>query len=157
MKTSIALSVGVAFSIAVLSGCAAAPQGPRIRVATATPAEIEAVKDKDDVWFEFQPGDIVPVAFAFLGVAEGGSDQPALLRAKRQFFFVMSKDGPMRISFDGQTFAGPQSSQAVIGVMPRQGENGGQVGWIIYLGESGDVKAELESATREGAAAPPPK
>ncbi|MBI5536309.1 MAG: hypothetical protein HY898_26540 [Deltaproteobacteria bacterium] len=134
---------------ALLSAACFAPQGPHVRVATATPAEIEAVRDQDNVWYEFQPGDVVPVQFAFLGVAEGGSDRPSLLRAKRPFYFVMQKSGPMQISFDGKTFATPESLKAVVAVMPGE-PKGGKVGWIIYMGESGDVKSEIDAVVKRG-------
>ncbi len=137
--------VGLALLLNFAGGCVS-NQGTHIRVATATSAQLDAIEEGETVWFEFQPGDVVPVQFAFVGVAEGANEQPVMLRAKRKFWFVASKNGPMRISFDGKTFAGAQSTQAVIGVMPRDDGQGGQVGWILYIGESGDVQTELASA-----------
>lgn len=141
---------------AVLSGCG--PKvGRKIRVATASPAELEAALQEDNVWYEFQPGDVVPVQLGFLGVFEGGSQGPAVFRAKQPFYFVASKNGPMQISFDGKTFAGQQGSQTLIVVVPRKDGNGGQLGWMIYIGQ-GNPEAELKQMIEEAEkskAAPP--
>jgi hypothetical protein len=147
MKTLSMMTLCLALLAPATIGCGAAT-GPRIRVATATAAQLEAVKDQDGVWYEFQPGDVVPVQFAFLGAIEGGTDQPAALRAKRQFFFVMYKHGPLQISFDGKSAAGLNSSQSIIAVIPREDGKGSQLGWIVYVGESGNPKAELEAASK---------
>jgi hypothetical protein len=129
--------------------------GPKIRVATATPQQIEAAEDQDNVWYEFQPGDVIPVQFAFLGVMEGGSRE-AVFRAKRHFWFVMFKNAPMQVSFDGETFAGSHNSQSMIGVIPRKDGQGGQLGWFIYMGESGDARAELGKLVEEANAGAAP-
>ncbi len=126
------------------SACATGPRGPHIRVATATAEQLAAAENEDFVWYEFQPGDLVPVQLLFVGAVEGGSEGPAGFRAKRRFFFVTSKNGPMRISFDGETFAGENSSQWIVAVLPRKDGPGGQLGWVIYMGESGDPEAEIK-------------
>ncbi|MFO0658226.1 MAG: hypothetical protein U0165_00105 [Polyangiaceae bacterium] len=125
------------------------PPATHVRVATATPDELKSLDSKDGVWYDFEPGDVVPVHFAFLGVIEGAAEQPTVFRAKRKFSLVMYKNSPMQISFDGKTFAGPQSSKSVIAVMPREKGNGGELGWIIYIGEDGNVQAELEQAAKK--------
>jgi len=117
--------------------------GPTVRVATATPAQLAALEDKDNVWYEFQAGDMIPVQLGFMGVMEGGSRE-AVFRAKQHFYFVMFQHAPMQISFDGKSFAGPNAHQSLIGVVPRKDGKGGELGWVIYVGESGDAKAELE-------------
>lgn len=127
--------------------------GPKIRVATASAAELSAAEGKDNVWYEFQPGDVIPIQLAFLGVMEGGSRE-AVFRAKQHFYFVMFQNAPMQISFDGQTFAGPNGSQSLIGVLPRPDGKGGQLGWFIYMGESGDPKAELAKLVEDAKQAP---
>ena len=118
--------------------------GPHVRVATATSAQLSEVEGKDNVWYEFQPGDVVPVQLGFLGAVEGGTQAPAVFRAKQHFYFVMSKNGPMQISFDGSSFARADASQSLIGVLPRKDGTGGQLAWLIYMGESGDPKGELK-------------
>lgn len=137
------MSAGALLCGVLLAGCMTA-NGPRVRVATATAEQLKAVEGKDQVWYEFQPGDVVPVALGFLGAMEGGSEQPLAFRAKQHFYFVMTKDRPMQISFDGSSFAGENSSQSLIAVIPRKDGTGGQLGWMIYMGESGDPKAELK-------------
>ena len=51
----------------------------------------------------------------------------------------------MMISFDGKTFATSRSSQYVVTVLPREQGNGGKVGWLLYVGESGDPQSELKA------------
>ncbi len=136
-------------------GACVAPTGPHIRVATATAAQLKAAENEDNVWYEFQPGDVIPVQFGYLGAVEGGLQGPAALRAKQHFFLVASKQGAMQISFDGKTYAGPNSSQSIIAVVPQKGAQGGQLLWIIYMGESGDPKAELKKVLAESAGGAP--
>ena len=137
--TKVALATALASSL-----LACGPKmGTRVRVATASEAELKSALEEDNIWYEFQPGDIIPVHLGFLGAMEGGSDGPAAFRAKQQFFFIVSKNGPMQISFDGKTFAGPNGSQSLIAVVPRKDGKGGQLAWMIYMGDSGDPKAEL--------------
>lgn len=131
-----------------------APTGPHIRVATATAEELKAADGQDMVWYEFQPGDIVPVQFGYLGAVEGGSKGPAALRAKQHFYLVASKQGGLNLSFDGKTFAGQNSSQSIIAVLPRKSGKGGQLLWVLYMGESGDAKAELQKVIAESNAQP---
>jgi hypothetical protein len=137
------LAGGIGLLALALGGCGP-KAGPHIRVATATAAQLSAAENEDTVWYEFQPGDVVPVQLGFLGVVEGGSDGPAVFRAKQHFYFVTLKNQPMQISFDGKSFAGPHSSQSLIAVLPRKDGGGGQLGWVIYMGESGDPEAELK-------------
>ena len=123
--------------------------GPTVRVATATPAQLAAVEDKDNVWYEFQPGDVVPVHFGFIGAVEGGTDGPAALRAKQRFFLVTSQQGPLRLSFDGETLVGGGSMQAIIAPVPRKDGKGGALLWMLYMGESGNAEAELDKILAE--------
>lgn len=141
MKKWLASSIGL---LALALGGCGAPAGPHIRVATATREQISAAENQDTVWYEFQPGDVVPLHLAFLGVVEGGSNEPAVFRAKKHFYFVMLKNRPMQISFDGESFAGPNASQSLVAVLPRKDAAGAQIGWMIYMGESGDPEGELK-------------
>ena len=145
------LFIGVGLlSLALLSNaCVGAAQGPRVRVATATQAQLQAVENEDSVWYEFQPGDVVPVHFGFIGAVEGGTDSPAGLRAKQRFFLVTSKQGPLRLSFDGETLVGGGSMQAIIAPVPRKDGKGGALLWMLYMGESGNAEAELDKILAE--------
>ena len=139
-----------ALALSFTAGCGA-NSGPRVRVATVTAAELVKVQDADMVWYEFQPGDVVPIHFGFIGAPEGGTDQPVMVRAKRRFFLVMRKNLPMLVSFDGETFAGPNSIQSVIVILPREdGGPGAQVGWLHYLGESGNPEEEIKALVDKG-------
>jgi hypothetical protein len=143
MKSGMMMGAGALLCGVLLAGCMSA-SGPKVRVATATAEQLKAVEDKDQVWYEFQPGDVVPVALGFMGAMEGGSEHPLAFRAKQHFYFVMFKNAPMQTSFDGSSFAGQNSSQSLIAVIPRKDGAGGQLGWMIYMGESGDPKTELK-------------
>ncbi len=131
---------------ALLTGaCVTAPaHGPHIRVATATTLELEGAANQDNVWYEFQPGDVVPVYFGFIGAVEGGTKKPGLLRAKKLFFLVTSKNHPIRLSFDGKTFAGDSSNQAVLAILPRKQGKGGQLIWMMYMGEDGNAESAMD-------------
>jgi hypothetical protein len=148
MRLRFFVGIGL-LSFALLSSACAAAQGPRVRVATATRAELAAAENEDSVWYEFQPGDMVPVQFGFLGAVEGGTDGPAVLRAKQQFFLVTTKQGPMRLSFDGESFVGNNSMQAIIAPVPRKDGKGGALVWVVYMGESGDAQGELDKILAE--------
>jgi hypothetical protein len=50
----------------------------------------------------------------------------------------------MQISIDGNSFAQSDASQTLIAVQPRNDGGGAQLGWLIYMGESGDPKADLK-------------
>lgn len=127
----------------LILACACATPGPYLRVATATRHDLEEAQKKPVIWYEFQPGDVVPFQFAFFGVLEGGAEL-APLRAKKRFYLIARQDAPMGISFDGSSYAGPQASQSIIAVVPRKDGDGAQVGWLHYLGESADPEAELK-------------
>jgi hypothetical protein len=139
--------LGVLVGLSLVAACGPS-MGPKIRVATATAAQLEAVQNEDNVWYEFQEGDLIPIQLGFLGVVEGGS-KAAGFRAKQHFYFVMFKNAPMQVSFDGKTFAGQRGSQSLIGVIPREDGKGAQLAWFIYMGESGDPKAELAKVIDE--------
>lgn len=139
--------LGALLGLSLLAACGPS-MGPKVRVATATAAQLEAVQNEDNVWYEFEQGDLIPIQLGFLGVMEGGS-KAAGFRAKQHFYFVMFKNAPMQVSFDGKTFAGQHGSQSLIGVIPREDGKGGQLAWFIYMGESGDPTAELAKVIDE--------
>ncbi len=148
--------LALAVVVSVVGGCV--KQGPRIRVSQATRAQFEATKDENEVWYEFQPGDVVPFQLIFFGALIGGLDQPMQIKAKKQFFLIARKNFPMALSFDGQSYAGPHAMQAIIAVVPGEGDApGGQVGWMTYLGESGDTDRELEELANEMKKDPSPE
>lgn len=114
-----------------------------LRVATATPAQFDAATKLDSIWYEFQAGDVVPFDLLFFGALEGGQ-QSTPLRAKKPFYLVASKNQPMRLSFDGRSTS-MQGLQSVLFVNPREdGQPGGQVLWMTYLGESRDPSVAMK-------------
>jgi hypothetical protein len=127
--------------VASISGCVT--PGPHLRVATASVSDFEKVKDENVVWYEFQPGDSVPFNLLFFGVLEGGATD-ITIRAKKPFFLVARKGAPMMLSFDGENISYRQV-QSIIAVVPRKDGQGGEVGWMNYLGESNDPEKELET------------
>ncbi len=135
----------------VMAVSACVTPGPFVRVATATAEEMKAAEDQEIVWYEFQEGDVVPFHLLFYGVLEGAADATPL-RAKKKVYFVMRKNQPMLLSFDGKSFAMPQSSQSIITVLPsKNGSPGASVGWFHYIGESGNPEAEMKSLLDEKA------
>lgn len=149
MAHKLSISIALAVASVWLSACVKAPMGPKVRVATATASQLQSLENEDSVWYEFQPGDIVPVEFGFLGAVEGGAEKPSVLRAKKLFYFVTQKNGPIQLSFDGKTLAGQKANQSVIAVVPRRDGKGGQLLWIHYMGQDGDPDAALETLVEE--------
>jgi hypothetical protein len=136
-------------ALLALTACGA-PQGPHVRLATAGPADLAAVKGKDNVWFDLEPGDTVPVNFALVGDIEGGSRPgQGLLRARKKVSIVMLKNQPMQFSFDGKTFASANSAKFVIAALPRADGKGVELGWLVYVGQSGNMDEALEVLVRE--------
>src|SRR5256885_381418 len=115
------------------TGCVA--HGPHVRVATASPQDFERTKDANEVWYEFQAGDVVPFHLLFFGALEGAPKDGLMLRAKRQFFLVSRKNLPLMVSFDGASFVYQHALQSIFSVGPRE-SGGGEVAWITYLGDS---------------------
>lgn len=127
------------------------PSGPRVHVASATRADLEAVQNEDTIWYEFRAGDVVPFQFLLIGVAVSG-DKPIEMRATRDFWLVMSKDAPMQISYDGETLATNQVELLSV-VMPGPDERATLV-WLNYVGE-GNAGEELDRISNAPSSAQP--
>lgn len=123
------------------AGCGMA-NGPRVRFVTATAEQLRAADEQSGpVWFEFHPGDEVPLVTLFTGVVEGGSGAKAI--AKRTFWIVMEKDHPVRFSFDGKTIAEANAGSASLGVGREKDLN--HVAVLVYVGKPEDAPPELRS------------
>lgn len=120
-----------------------------MRVATATSAELAAAEKQDTIWYDFEPGDVIPTKIGFVGALQGGASEGAVLRAKRKLSFVMRKNQPMQISFDGKTFAGPHSTKFGVLAVPKKAEDGLELVWILYVGEDGNMEAAIEAELRD--------
>lgn len=120
-------------------GCGG-PQGPKIRYAHASADELAAAEKEPVVWYEFQPGDEVPVVFGFLGMAEMGSDRMRMV-VKRPFWIVVFEDGRTEFSFDGETLDPQPFSRW--GMLIGRGENRGSTAVLMYIGPASEAPAEL--------------
>ena len=113
-----------------------------LRVATATPADFERVSKLDAVWYEFQPGDEVPLNILYFGAMQAAASGIGL-QAKSPFYLVAYKNQPMYVSYDGQNLS-PYQLRFIVAVTPRKDGQGGQVNWVTYLGNAANPEAELE-------------
>lgn len=130
-------------------GTACVTPGPHLRVATANASDFDRVKDAQEVWYEFQPGDTVPFHLLFFGAIEGAPEKSLAMRAKRQFFLVSRKNLPLMISFDGASFAAGHALQSIFSVGAIEGGKGGEVAWMTYLGDSLEPEKELEALLKQ--------
>ena len=139
----IRLTLGVALFVAATTGCSFQPP-PSIHFATATEAQIAAVETEDEMWFEFRPGDEVPLNVGMVGVAEALGEGIVLV-AKKRFFIVMRRGLPPALSFDGESVA-YEGSTSFLGFNRRDGTN--QVNVLTYVGEYQDMPPELRDSPR---------
>lgn len=139
MKSPFLLSAAlVALSLSAIA--CGPPQGRRVRFVNATAVELEAAQRERTVWYEFQPGDDVPLAMVFTGVVEGVT--PIHAKAKRNFWLVVQKDRPIEFSFDGEHVVNQNAGQVALAL--GHAEGGNQVGVLVYLGRPEDTPAELK-------------
>lgn len=125
-----------------LAACGA-PQGPHVRFARASAAEIEAARDSGQVvWYDFDAGDEVPLEFGLIGVSEALTEQPARMVARRPFSIVMFPDGRTYFSFDGRSLTSPQMA-ARWSIALGSDANGGRAGLLLFIGQPGDLPPEL--------------
>jgi len=147
------LRIVVLAALVTASGCVMTPK-PYLRISTAKADDLKAAVDKDETWYEFQPGDVVPFNLVFFGALEGAGEGPSLVRAKQKFYLVARKNMPMQISLDGQTTVGSYALKTIVMVVPKRDGDGGQVAWFTYLGDSRQPELELEKLL-ESASKPP--
>jgi hypothetical protein len=130
--------------LAGLTGCGAGLSGPRVRFATATEQQLQAVQAEDIVWYEFRQGDEVPLHFVLVGVAEGENDKPIALRAKRTFYLVTFKNRPPAFSFDGKSIVTQDSGKVGITLGRIEGANRAAV--VVFVGQQSDMPPDLQQA-----------
>ncbi len=115
-------------------------QGPRVRYANASPQELAAAENEPVVWYEFQPGDQVPVDFAFLGMAEMGAERLRMV-VQRPFWIVVHQNGHVNFSFDNRRqVANPFSRW---GFLIGEGDRRGRTGLVMYVGPAHEAPAQL--------------
>lgn len=74
-----------------------------------------------------------------------------MLGAKRPLLFVTNKSRPIWGTLYVKTPTGPQTTQSALAMMPRSYGKGGEIGWLVCLGESEDVDWELREPASDRA------
>jgi hypothetical protein len=126
--------------VVVLVGCGFGPSGPRVRYAHATPEQLAAAENERAVWYEFQPGDELTLAFALLGMGEMASDQMRMV-VKRPFWIVVHKGGRTDFSFDNKRLESNPFSRW--GMAVGKGEHRGKLMFLMYVGVEREAPASL--------------
>lgn len=143
---SLRLSFMIASSLALFSfgsGCSRA-NGPHVRFAEASSAEIEnAQRSGEIIWYDFEPGDSVPIVFGLVGVSEAVSETPVRWVARRRFSVVVYPDGRTLFSFDGRRLV-PGNIAAAWSLGLGAGEQGGEATLLLFIGEQQDLPRELQ-------------
>ncbi|MEZ4251901.1 MAG: hypothetical protein R3B99_27125 [Polyangiales bacterium] len=122
-----------------LVACAGGPEGPRIRYAQASPAQLSAVRGERTVWYEFHPGDEVPMTFVLAGIFESATPQPIRMVAKQHFWIVVQQGGQTYFSFDGrQLMRGDQLAKWGV-LLGTEGDDAGQTGVLLLVGRPQDL------------------
>lgn len=137
--------ITVLFGLLFLPLCVAcgAPQGPHVRFAHASGAEIEAAQGSGQVvWYDFEAGDDVPFGLGLLGIAEAVTEEPVRMVARRDFSIVMFPDGRTMFSFDGRSLVSSQSvARWSIALGAHEGQARGVI--VLVLGRRQDLPEEL--------------
>lgn len=132
----------LSFALIALAACGA-PRGPHVRFAHATRTEIEAARGRGQVvWYDFEAGDEVPLAFGLFGVSEAVTDHPTRMVARRPFSIVVFPSGETMFSFDGRSLTSPAYA-ARWSVALDADEAGGRMGMLVFIGLPGDLPPEL--------------
>ena len=139
MKSPFLFSAVVVATALSVVACGA-PQGRRVRFVNATAAELEAAEQERIVWYEFRPGDDVPLAMVFTGVVESAT--PIHAKAKRNFWLVVQKNRPIEFSFDGEHVVNQNAGQVALALGHHEGSN--HVGVLVYLGRPEDTPDALK-------------
>lgn len=125
------------------AACGGASQATHVRFAHASANEIRAAQSSGEVvWYDFQPGDEVPLDLGLLGVAQAATDEPVRMVARRSFSIVVFPSGRTAFSFDGHTLMSPQAvARWTVGL----GAEGAQARAAIalVLGRQQDVPPQL--------------
>ncbi|HJK91810.1 MAG TPA: hypothetical protein RMH85_11445 [Polyangiaceae bacterium LLY-WYZ-15_(1-7)] len=133
----------LAAALLTLSACGA-PQARHVRFAHATATQLQALQDEEVVWYDFQPGDEVPMVFGLLGVASAGTgDGPIPMVARRPFSIVVFRDGRTRMSFDGEHLWGGDFGKWGVVLHPNEATGRGELGLLLFMGRPQDMPEEL--------------
>lgn len=122
------------------TGCGGAPQGPHVRLASATAVEIETAQHSGDpVWYDFEPGDQVPMLLGVVGLFDAAASPPPVMIARRRFSVVIYPNGNTFFSIEGGgLISANQLGRWAIGF--GAGPNGrGAAEMILMVGRPQDV------------------
>lgn len=127
----------------IAAGCGA-PQGPHLRFAHASANEIEeAQRSGEVVWYDFEPGDEVPMIFGLVGVSSAMSEQPTRWVTRRAFSVVVFPDGNTLFSFDGRHLV-PGEAAVRWDMALGAGPEGGRAALLLFIGEAQDLPETLQ-------------
>ncbi len=130
--------------VTILASACGAPQGPHVRLARASPSQIEAAANSGQaVWYDFEAGDDVPLEFGLLGVSRAVTDQPIRMVAQRPFSIVILPGGQTYFSFDGHSLT-PANQAARWSMAIGSDESGGRAALILFIGQRQDLPQELQ-------------
>lgn len=137
------LRLSLALALLTLAACGPRSQGPHLRFAQASAVDIRAAAESGQIiWYDFEPGDEVPMILGLVGMAEAISEPPARMVAKRHFSIVVFPDGRTFFSFDGEHLVrGEQLARWTIGLEPA-GAGGGAV-LLMFVGQPQDMPQEM--------------
>ena len=121
------LRLSLALSLLTLGACGPRTTGPHVRFAQASAADLHAAQQSGQVvWYDFEPGDDVPIVLGVIGMAEAVSQPPARLVARRHFSIVLFPDGRTFFSFDGRHLVDPTHlARWTIGLEPNDDTGSG--------------------------------
>lgn len=135
------ISLSFVSLLAALAGCAPPPN--YIRFVSATEAQLSAAETDGIAWYEFQPGDEVPLNMAVLGVTEAVGENIRMV-AKRRFFIVLQRGASPALSFDGETIRPGSETFLAFG---REGDKN-TLNVITYVGLPEDMPPKLRDSAR---------
>lgn len=136
VSRSSVVPAAAALALALTLTACAGPR-PHVHFASASPQQLAAASE-EETWFEFRPGDEVPLQFLYKGVIEAAT--PVKATAKKQFWLVFQPNSPPRFSFDGKSVTTNGGSAGML--VGRDGETN-FVGVVTYLGKPEDAPPEL--------------
>ncbi len=95
------------------------------------------------VWYDFEAGDEVPLAFGLVGVSQAVTEQPARMVAQRPFSIVVFPDGRTMFSFDGAHLTDPRVA-ARWSIALGSDAQGGRAAVILFIGRREDMPQEMQ-------------
>ncbi len=132
-------SLSLVLAVLTLTACGPRSAGPHVRFSQASAADLEAAAQSNQIiWYDFEPGDEVPIILGLVGIAQAVSEPPARMIARRHFSIVVFPDGRTFFSFDGERLvSGEQLARWNITLEPA-GQGGGAV-LLMFIGQAQDM------------------